>query len=230
MAAAGNEHVGVVIPTLNEIAYIDGVIQSLSGHAVSEIIISDGGSADGTVERVAQNGSARLIHSPRGRGPQINAGVAALRAEVVIVLHADTRLPDDAIWQVRRSLSDPNVRCGCFRLAFDSQSVPLRLYSWLSRFETYWTTFGDQAFFFRQSDFVRVGGAPDWPMFEDVELRCRFRKIGGFQKCSSSVTTSARRFAQNGVIRTQVLNSVLLLGLAIGISPKRLASVYRSQR
>ncbi|MEO1282509.1 MAG: TIGR04283 family arsenosugar biosynthesis glycosyltransferase [Pseudomonadota bacterium] len=221
------KQIGVVIPSLNERDYIVGTINSVYENGISEIVVSDGGSTDGTVDCLSRFPNLRLVHSPRGRGYQINVGIELLRSEFVIVLHADTRLPQGADDQIRGALADPAVACGCFRLNFDEQRELLKFSAWISRYESYWTTFGDQAFFFRRSDFKRIGGAPDWPLFEDVELRQRFRTVGDFKKMQSCITTSARRFRSHGPVRTQFLNTVLLTGFALGISPERLSGFYR---
>lgn len=219
--------IGVVIPTLNEADGIARTIEETLKLDVAEIIVADGGSTDETCEIAAASSKVVVLSVPPGRGRQINAGVAAVKTPIAIVLHADTRLPPSAISHIRKSLSQPSVTCGCFQLQFDIASPWLGTYAWLSRFDSYWTTFGDQAFFFRVEDFQAVDGAPDWPLFEDIELRRRFKRKGRFEKIPLPVTTSARRFSEHGPVRTQLINAALLTIYALGVSPHRLAKLYR---
>ena len=222
-----DNHIAVVIPTLNEKDFISKTIDSLLQHDITEIVISDGGSTDGTQDAVSAYDDVRLVESLPGRGRQINTGVATVKSPIVVILHADTQLPAAAVSQIKSALRDVSLSCGCFALRFDDFAAPLRFYTWLSRYDSYWTTFGDQAFFFRRADFISLGGAPEWPLFEDVELRRRFKTIGRFGKLQSSVVTSARRFKAKGPIRTQLFNAVMLVGYAMGIPPERLAALYR---
>jgi len=219
--------IAVVVPVLNERELIGNRLEALCRSGFAEIIVVDGGSRDGTPDIVSGYPQVRLVRSAPGRGRQINAGVEEAVAPYVVVLHADTQLPEGAAAHIRRTLGEASVACGCFRLSFDEASAILRFSAWMSRFETYWTTFGDQAFFFRRIDFELIGGAPDWPLFEDVELRRRFRRIGSFRKLGLRVVTSARRFRAHGHLRTQLANMVLLTGHGLGISPERLARLYR---
>lgn len=219
--------VGVVVPTLNERDVIVETIERLLEHDVAEIVVSDGGSQDGTINAARAFAAVTVVEGAAGRGRQINAGLRCLRSPIAMIVHADTRLPEQAIGHVRRLLADPEVAGGCFRLSFDRPSVWLELYAALSSYESYWTTFGDQAFFFRRQDVDRVGGVADWPLFEDVDLRQRLLRLGRFEKLPLSVTTSARRFVANGPLRTQMMNALLLLGYRTGISPQRLTQFYR---
>lgn len=221
-----DNHISVVIPTLNEASCISSTIDSLREHDISEIVVSDGGSTDGTRDIVAAYDDVQLVESLPGRGRQINTGVATAKSPIVVILHADTQLPAGAVSQIRAALEVPKTVCGCFSLRFDVRSVPLQFYAWLSHYDSYWTTFGDQAFFFQSRDFQRIGGAPDWPLFEDVELRRRFKIIGHFKKLPTTVTTSARRFQAKGPIRTQLANAAMLLGYTLGISPIHLSALY----
>jgi len=106
----------------------------------------------------------------------------------------------------------------------------MRFYSWATRFETAFTTFGDQAFFFRRPVFEAIGGVPEWPFMEDVELRLRLRRAGRFVKLPQAVTTSARRFQMRGRLRGQLRNAVILTAFRLGVSPFRLARYYGVQK
>ena len=165
--------IAVVLPTLNEAANIAMRIAEIRGLGVSQIIVADGGSSDGTVDVCRQAVDVELVQCNQGRGNQIAAGVAASRQTHVIVLHADTRLPTGACAAVKATLADRTVSGGCFRLSFDELGAAFRFYAAMSHIESGATTFGDQAYFFRKADFDAVGGTPHWPLFEDVDLRRR---------------------------------------------------------
>lgn len=218
--------IAVIVPVLNEAESIAALIDDLGRHGFSDVIVVDGGSEDGTPGIVAVAKTARLIRAPRGRGRQLNAGAAAVDVDILLFLHADTRLPQDACGQIRAVLKDARVLGGCFKLSFDMKHPLLSLYSRASAFDTVFTTFGDQAYFVRASAFRDVGGFPDWPFLEDVELRRRFRRRGRFMKANATVVTSARRFRSEGILRRQLLNAVILCAFLAGVPAHRLAKWY----
>ena len=218
--------IAVVIPTMNEAARIGHLLQSLSDMDFHEDVIADGGSSDGTVEIAARYPGVTIVSSRVGRGVQINAGVQATSAPVLLLLHADTVLPADAIVVIRRELSNPATVAGCFRLCFDVAHPVLGLFAWCSRFETTVTSFGDQAYFLRRQAFDAVGGMRNWPFLEDVALRTDLKKVGGFVKCRQAVVTSARRFEKHGPIRTQLFNLLILAGYKCGVPVTTLATFY----
>lgn len=145
-------------------------------------------------------------------------------------LHDDTELPPDAESALRTAFADPAVGMTCFRLAFDRRHWLLAVYAWLSRFETRLTTFGDQAMVVRRRVYESVGGFPPWPLFEDVELARRVRRVARVRKLPGAVTTSAVRFARHGMLRQQLINGVLLARFFLGDSPARLAAIYEAGR
>lgn len=147
-----------------------------------------------------------------------------------MILHDDTDLPDDAAAHLTAAFADPEVGMACFRLRFDHGHWLLRFYSLCSRIESPLTTFGDQAMVLRRSVYEAVGGFPDWPLFEDVDLARRVRRHSRVAKLPTAVTTSAVRFTANGLVRQQLFNGLLLGRFLLGASPERLACVYERQR
>lgn len=225
-APDASEGIAVVVPTLDERENVVDLVRHLLAFDFREIIIADGGSTDGTAALVPANGRVNVIRAERGRGVQINAGIEACTMPIVLVLHADTRLPVGADAAIRAALRQPRMIGGCFRLDFDKRTPVLDLYALMSRLETPLTTFGDQAFFFRREAFLSVGMAPQWPILEDVELRRRLRAIGHFRKLAVSVTTSSRRFEARGRIVVQMVNAAVLLGHAVGIPIESLSRFH----
>lgn len=216
--------ISIVIPTLNEADYIEQTIVGALATGARDIIVSDGGSTDRTVELARRY--CRTISSPRGRARQMNGGALMTTGDVLLFLHADTLLPQNGLAAVQKALSDPRCVGGCFRLRFDNPSRVLRMYGALTALPMKSLCFGDRAHFVRRSIYEAVGGFPPIPVFEDLEMVKRLSEVGGFRVLRESVTTSARRFAAEGVIRRQFFNVMLWTRYRLGASPHRLSRHY----
>ncbi|MFZ5618794.1 MAG: TIGR04283 family arsenosugar biosynthesis glycosyltransferase [Pseudomonadota bacterium] len=224
--AVDAEAIAAIVPTLNEGARIGKLIDSLERAGIDEIIVADGGSADDTLALCSGRANVATLTSPKGRGAQITAGANAAQAPILWIVHADSAPPANAGDLIRKTLRDPSVALGCFRLSFDDRHPLLSLYAFASRIDSAATTFGDQGFFMRRADYESVGGAPAWPLFEDVELRRRLRPRGAVAKLDAPLITSARRFRLRGVARQQILNGWLLFRFWTGAPPDALAKIY----
>lgn len=217
--------VSVIIPALNEADGIEKTLRSVAAEATEhEIVVADGGSRDATVRLARAFGD--VVSAPKGRARQMNAGAAEAGGDVMLFLHADTVLPKDALLRIRNVLEDPSVEGGAFRLRFDAQSSLLRVYSFCTRFPVPMLCFGDRALFVRSRVFHRLGGYPDIPVFEDVELVRMLYERGGFVFLDEYVTTSARRFLAVGPLRQQLRNAVLWLDYVRGTDPRDLSRRY----
>ncbi|GAB5534255.1 MAG: TIGR04283 family arsenosugar biosynthesis glycosyltransferase [Rubricoccaceae bacterium] len=221
--------VSVVIPTLNEAGHIADTLRSIEDASGQlDVIVADGDSTDGTLDRVREIApSGQIVYAPRGRARQMNAGAELATGSVLLFLHADTRLPHRAIRDIREALSDASVAGGCFRTTFDdTQSVWMRL--WQARMWMRWHrfAFGDRGLFVRRSVFDAIGGFPDQPIFEDLDMVRAIRQHGHFCFLDAAVVTSARRYQRNGAFRQQLRNVTLWLGWTLGISPARLKRFY----
>ncbi len=232
--AAGDNAVALVIPTRRLDASLAARIGGLQAalEPAEVIIVEPHDAAPGAVQAIPAG--CHCIRAPRGRGTQCNAGARASGAPILCFLHDDTTLPADAAQHVADSFADPTLGMACFRLRFDRRHPLLALYAWCSRFDSAWTTFGDQGYLIRRSLFDAVGGFPDWPLFEDVELPRRVRRqpepMRRIRKLNAAVTTSAVRFTRGGVVRQQFRNALALLRFFTGTSPHRLAAAYERQR
>jgi rSAM/selenodomain-associated transferase 2 len=216
----------VVIPTLNEQAFLPACIDSIKRlDAGVEIIVADGGSTDGT-DLIAGSKDARLCRSQRGRGLQCNAGASIATGDVLVFLHADTMLPENAFARLTHIFNDRRVQFGTFRITFDVDHWFLRFLSFISVFDLGLFRFGDQCFVARKSFFHSLGGFRNWTVFEDMEFYRRAGKKTRTIRFPMAVTTSARRFVQNGIIRQQVKNTWLTVLYLLGISPAKLAVKY----
>ena len=216
----------VLVPVLNEAAVIGRLLQTLTAMDFAEIVVADGGSTDATVDIVRSFAAVKLVCTSRGRGIQINAAAGAATQPLLLILHADTFLPEAAPNMIRATLGKPQTAAGCFRLSFDHATPALNLFAWCSRFETRFTTFGDQGYFFTRAALEKCGGVPCWPFLEDVALRQRLKRHGLFVKRRECVTTSARRFKKRGAVRGQLRNCAVILGYSLGIPIKHLVAFY----
>jgi uncharacterized protein len=221
--------VTVVIPALNEEAHLPATLRSCQAPGV-EVIVADGGSSDRTVDTALSCG-ARLLRSVPPRSIQMNAGAAVANGEILIFLHADTRLPHDFAGLARRTLARPGTDAGAFRLRIDGRGAGLRVIeraaNWRSRLLQ--MPYGDQALFLERDRFWRLGGFPALPLMEDFELVRRLRRIGRVALAPGHALTSARRWRRLGLAKTWLVNQWVIAAYCLGISPTRLACWYRGQ-
>lgn len=220
--------ISVVIPTLNEEGYLGATLASIRRQAGPyEIIVVDGGSTDRTASIAARE--AKILEAPPGRANQMNRGAKEAKGEILLFLHADTLLPAEAFEAIRLKLTHPRIVCGVFSKKFDSNHPLLLCLHVITRLNL-WFQYGDQAIFVRQTAFERVAGYRLMPIMEDLDLLRRLRKIGKGVVIRKAVTTSARRFVRNGVIRQVLLDLTLLLLYLLGANPRSLKRWYGEVR
>jgi rSAM/selenodomain-associated transferase 2 len=215
----------IVIPTLDEEAVIATALANAREHA-DEVLVSDGGSVDRTCAIVRDLGIEPIVGAP-GRGAQIRRATARASGEVILVQHADTLLPPIAGRNVRDAVAAGAVGGG-FLVRFTGGPAAYRLgerfVNWRTRVGR--MPLGDQAQFATREALDAVGGFPDWPILEDVDLIRRLRRLGPLAVIPDPVSTSARRFTTRGGPRTVALNWLLFSLYFAGVSPRRLARLY----
>jgi rSAM/selenodomain-associated transferase 2 len=233
--------ISVIIPTLNEERTITATLMHTAALGFDELIVVDGGSTDATPTLLE---SYRLspqatglspvswVTAPPGRARQMNEGAKASRGEVLLFLHADTRLPRDARTAINAVLADQQMVGGRFDVQFDHPSMWGTMISttmnWRSRLSGLAT--GDQALFVRRSIFEQMGGFTDMPLMEDIEFSRRLKRKGATAALTATVTTSFRRWEQQGPLQTILLMWALRFLYWGGMSPHTLSRWYGSVR
>lgn len=217
----------IIVPTLNEAQHIVPLltrIKAMRERGV-EVIVVDGGSTDDTPALAAPLAD-QVLNAPRGRARQMNAGAARATGAALLFLHADTRLPDDAVRAVDRALN--RYRWGRFNVRFESRRPLLRLVARMMNLRSRLTGIatGDQALFVTRAAFESVGGFPEQPLMEDIELSRRLKKIGSPACLKMSVVTSARRWEEHGAWHTILLMWQLRWAYWHGAEPAQLARRY----
>lgn len=222
------ERISIIVPTLNEEKLLGATLASIPEDPSLESIVVDGGSEDRTLQVASGARASIVLQTASRRARQMNEGARAASGDILLFLHADTRLPDGFADLVRTTLRDGAVAAGAFRLAIDSPTTALkaieRLANWRSSF--FQLPYGDQALFVRRERFFSVGGYPDLPIMEDFELVRRLRRMGRIRLLSEKVLTSSRRWDRVGLLRTTLINQAVLLAYLAKCSPKRIARWY----
>ncbi len=208
--------ISVVIPTLNEAGHILQTLDNIycSARDFFEVIVVDGGSVDNT-EEICTLRPCRFVRSDQaGRGYQMNLGAKEASGDVLLFLHADSLLPPKAAQAIQKALKDPLVGAGGFSKIFDTDHVLLRggVARCKLRYRILRAIAGDQGLFVRTSTFRQVAGFPNVPIMEEFILCKRLRQKGRLVLLPQCVTTSARRFLEQGVIRCY-LRMALVSGL-----------------
>jgi len=227
----GEYKISIIVPVLNEQGQINSFLEKIKDQNYDgnfEVIIVDGDSHGGTINAVRDT-SVICTTSPKGRGQQMNAGAVMARGEILIFLHADTILPDNALGKISRALQDTDYVGGAFDLKIDSDRLFLKYISVRASLRSRWNRipYGDQAIFLKKKYFDEIGGFKEIPLMEDVDLMRRIKKDGKkIIILSDKVTTSARRWESDGALYTTIRNQVLVRLFYLGVSPHKLAKYY----
>ncbi len=199
-------------------------MQALRNHC--QLLLVDGGSDDDSAE-LAEPLVDQVVHSPRGRARQMNCGAAGAQADVLLFLHADTVLPDNAVTLIVRAVAE-GYHWGRFDVSFDSPQPIFKLIAFMMNWRSRLTSIatGDQALFMTRSAFDAVGGFPEIALMEDIAVSASLKKLGRPCCLTDQVITSARRWQQHGIVKTILLMWWLRLCYFFGADPAELVLRY----
>lgn len=223
--------ISVVIPVLNEEARIGRRLEELVGFG--EVIVVDGGSIDRTVAIARSFPGVKVIEASRGRARQMNAGAEVASGDAILFLHADVSLPPDAAALIDRALNRQGAIAGAFKTwtVSDTSASRLRFLLHLADLRSRYTSlpYGDQAIFANARIFRQLGGYPDLPLMEDLELSRRLKRRGKIVRVPANVTVSGRRFLERPIYYALLMNLFPLL-YRLGVPAASLARFYRDAR
>jgi len=219
----------IVIPVVNEAGLISPQLEELQSLRASdhEIIVVDGGSQDGTASLAEPLADHVLLCKP-GRGAQMNAGAEIATGDILVFLHIDTRLPQNALAELQRQCSLPGFLWGRFDVKFTGSSSLLGLIAMMMNLRSHVTgvATGDQAIFIERLEFLRCGGFSPLPLMEDIEMSKRLRRNSWPRRIRSHVIVSSRRWERDGLIKTIVLMWWLRFLYVCGVSTNKLSKIY----
>lgn len=213
--------ISIIIPILNEAEELPALLGCLQALGQgTEVLFVDGGSRDGSPALIRAAGYP-LLMAPAGRARQMNTGAEAAAGDVFIFLHADARLTAHGVDAVRTAMRDPTIAAGRFDLAYDTSAWPYPLIAWAGNLRSRITRIftGDQTIFIRRHAFRAVGGFPDIPLMEDVEISRRLKRLGPTVCLRAHVVGSTRKWRREGIGRTLALMWLLRALRVLGVSP-----------
>lgn len=221
----------VIIPTLNEALVLEKTILEISRHGPHEIIISDGGSEDDTIE-IAQKFGLAVVESPPGRAVQMNTGAQLATGDILLFLHADSRVETNSYQKMIAVMGQENRVGGAFSLAIESDKPSLKIISAFATLRAKYLNlvYGDQAIFVRTSVFHEIGGFSPLPICEDLDFYRRLMAKGPTGVLKEKTFTSARRWVTEGIFFTSLRNSVITTLFLLGFSPRILSKWYQAVR
>lgn len=225
--------ISIIIPVFNEAENIQNFLKQFESYSRIEVILVDGGSTDGTRAKIIEfnrgNPSIKLVKNNKlGRANQMNYGATLARGIILLFLHADTILPENYQLIMPKILKQKNVILGTFQLNINSTENSLRLVEIMVNLRSRFLSlpYGDQGFFITKDNFDLLGGFADLPIMEDFNFIQKAKQHGKIVIADAAVMTSPRRWQRLGVIKTTVINQLIIIGYYLKISPDKLKNFY----
>jgi rSAM/selenodomain-associated transferase 2 len=219
--------ISIIVPALNEAPNLADTLATTQCDSTTEVILVDGGSEDDTVA-IAQSFGAQIVMTQAGRARQMNAGAAVASGEILLFLHADTKLPKGFDRHIHHALAEAGAIAGAFRLGLEGAQRGLRFIEMMANWRSlrWQLPYGDQAIFLRAKTFIHAGGFPYIPLMEDFEMIRRLRRQGRIVIAPVPVVSSARRWLKLGVLKTTMINQAVIAAYLCGISSEHIADWY----
>jgi len=223
--------IAIIIPVFNEASVLPELIEQLQAVGADELIFVDGGSCDES-RRLLEYSGVRWLQSESGRATQMNVGAEDCISDILLFIHADTLINYSNISALREEMKDASYVGGRFDVCLSGDALSFRLIEWLINMRSRLTgiSTGDQCQFVRRSVFEQMGGFPEQLLMEDIEFSRRLKRQGRIACLRETVITSSRRWEQHGIVATVWLMWKLRFLYRFGVSPEKLAQMYRQAR
>jgi len=226
------DKITVIVPVLNETKILRRTLGQFSLTDNEELIVVDGGSTDDTVA-IAREFTDKVFVTATGRASVMNFGAKKARGEILLFLHADCILPDNAFRLIRETLDEDNVMAGAFDIRINDPGFSFRIIENAANLRSRAAAliYGDQGMFLRKAVFEKIGGYADIPLMEDIEISLRLKRSGRIIFLKQPIRVSPRRWLQEGVVFTTLRDWTIAFSYALlDVSPERLIRHYKEVR
>ena len=224
--------VSIIIPILNEENVIERLIKNLNElEGEFEVIFSDGGSKDKTLDIIKNTCNYKIVYSDKGRAKQLNTGAKESKYDILLFLHADSIIEKGVLIKIENFIKN-NKKAGCLKIKFDSKKILMRICGFLSnvRAALRHIAFGDQGIFIEKKLFFDIGMFDDMPLMEDYKLSIKLKDVCPINAADSYIISSARRFEKNGIIKTMIYMQKLQYMFRNGEDIEKIADIYNNMK
>ena len=224
--------VSIIIPILNEENVIERLIKNLNElEGEFEVIFSDGGSKDKTLDIIKNTCNYKIVYSDKGRAKQLNTGAKESKYDILLFLHADSIIEKGVLIKIENFIKN-NKKAGCLKIKFDSKKILMRICGFLSnvRAALRHIAFGDQGIFIEKKLFFDIGMFDDMPLMEDYKLSIKLKDVCPINAADSYIISSARKKKKNGIIKTMIYMQKLQYMFRNGEDIEKIADIYNNMK